>query len=50
VRVDIRADAPAQPGPRQTDTGAERKAVLDLLAQGKINAQEAARLLDALGA
>jgi hypothetical protein len=50
VRVDIRADAPAQPSPRQADTGAERKAVLDLLAQGKINAEEAARLLDALGA
>ncbi len=51
VRVDIRADAPAQPGPRsrQPDSGAERKAVLDLLAQGKINAEEAARLLDALG-
>ena len=51
VRVDIRADAPAQPGPRprQSDVNSERKAVLDLLAQGKINAEEAARLLDALG-
>ena len=51
VRVDIRADAPAsssQPGARPQPE-AERKAVLDLLAQGKINAEEAARLLDALG-
>lgn len=51
VQVDIRADAPAQPHvqPRQTDLNAERMAVLDLLAQGRINAEEAARLLDALG-
>jgi hypothetical protein len=47
VHVDIRAEAPAQP--RQPNLNAERKAVLDLLAQGKINAEEAARLLDALG-
>lgn len=48
VRVDIRADSPAQPG-QQTDLAAERKTVLDLLAQGKISIEEAARLLDALG-
>jgi hypothetical protein len=47
VHVDIRAETPAQP--RQPNLNAERKAVLDLLAQGKINAEEAARLLDALG-
>ena len=51
VRVDIRADAPAPPSQPSTrpQPEAERKAVLDLLAQGKINAEEAARLLDALG-
>lgn len=51
VRVDIRADGPDQPTGRaqQPDLAVERKTVLDLLAQGKINAQEAARLLDALG-
>lgn len=51
VRVDIRADGSDQPAGRaqQPDLAVERKAVLDLLAQGKINAQEAARLLDALG-
>jgi transcriptional regulator with GAF, ATPase, and Fis domain len=51
VRVDIRADAPASPGERTAPSQpeAERKTVLDLLAQGKINAAEAARLLDALG-
>ena len=51
VRVDIQADMPAQPSQRaaRPDLNTERKAVLDLLAQGKINAEEAARLLDALG-
>jgi len=51
VRVDIRADSPAQPAQpgQQTDLAAERKTVLDLLAQGKISIEEAARLLDALG-
>ncbi|HSN76856.1 MAG TPA: hypothetical protein VL334_17425 [Anaerolineae bacterium] len=51
VRVDIRADAPAPPSQRaaRSEPATERKAVLDLLAQGKINAEEAARLLDALG-
>ncbi len=51
VRVDIQADAPARPsqGAAGPEPVTERKAVLDLLAQGKINAEEAARLLDALG-
>lgn len=51
VRVDIQADTPARPnqGAAQPNLDRERKAVLDLLAQGRINAQEAARLLDALG-
>lgn len=48
VRVDIRADSPAQPG-QPADLAAERKTVLELLAQGKINIEEATRLLDALG-
>jgi hypothetical protein len=49
VRVDIRADGPtrASQTPRPEPV-AERKAILDLLAQGRINAEEAARLLDAL--
>jgi hypothetical protein len=51
VRVDIQADTPARPsqGTAQPNLDRERKAVLDLLAQGKISAEEAARLLDALG-
>jgi DNA-binding NarL/FixJ family response regulator len=49
VRVDIQADTPPQPSQRTAQPDKERKAVLDLLAQGKINAEEAARLLDALG-
>jgi hypothetical protein len=51
VRVDIQADTPARPsqGAAQPNLDHERKAVLDLLAHGRINAQEAARLLDALG-
>lgn len=51
VRVDIHADSPAQPAQRAqgADRVAERKTVLDVLALGKINAEEAARLLDALG-
>ena len=51
VRVDIQADSPAQPSQRaaRPNLETERKAVLDLLAQGHINAEEAARLLDALG-
>lgn len=51
VRVDIRADAPSQAGAHSSRRGldAERKAVLDLLSQGKISVEEAARLLDALG-
>lgn len=51
VQVDIQADTPAQSSQRaaQPEPVAERKAVLDLLAQGKINAEEAAKLLDALG-
>lgn len=51
VRVDIRADAPAPTGqqPAQKSPAAERKVVLDLLAQGKISTEEAIRLLDALG-
>ena len=51
VRVDIQADSPARPsqGAAQPNLDRERKAVLDLLAQGKISAEEAARLLDALG-
>lgn len=51
VRVDIQADAPASPSQQaaRPNLDAERKAVLDLLAQGRISAEEAARLLDALG-
>ena len=51
VRVDIQADSPAQPSQRaaRPNLETERKAVLSLLAQGRINAEEAARLLDALG-
>jgi len=51
VRVDIQADSPAQPSQSaaRPNLETERKAVLDLLAQGRINAGEAARLLDALG-
>ena len=51
VRVDIRADGSVQASetPARPEPVAERKAVLDLLAKGKINAEEAARLLDALG-
>lgn len=48
VRVDIQADAPSQQATRP-NLDAERMAVLDLLAQGRISAEEAARLLDALG-
>lgn len=51
VRVDIQADSPTQSSQRaaRPNLETERKAVLDLLAQGRINAEEAARLLDALG-
>ncbi len=51
VQVEIRADAPAQSGGQHQAEGlaGERKLILDLLAAGKISAEEAARLLDALG-
>lgn len=50
VRVDIRAEStPKQQPQSPADHSAERLTVLNLVSQGKITAQEAARLLDALG-
>jgi hypothetical protein len=51
VRVDIRAESTPQPSPAQrpADHSVERLTVLNLVAQGKITAEEAAKLLDALG-
>lgn len=51
VRVDIHAESAAEP-PASKPGGSpsqERMTILNLVAQGKITAEEAARLLDALG-
>ena len=51
VSVDIHTESAPKPPPAQNtaDLSAERITVLNLVAQGKITAEEAARLLDALG-
>ncbi len=51
VRVDIHAEsASEQPASKPTgDLSQERMMILNLVSQGKITAEEAARLLDALG-
>lgn len=51
VRVDIHAEsASEQPAPKSSNNlSQERMTILNLVAQGKITAEEATRLLDALG-
>jgi hypothetical protein len=49
VRVDIHAEPEEEPAPRPAADGDERMTVLRLVAEGKITAEDGARLLEALG-